>query len=95
MHLLASVTVMIDHSKVTYDLFFNSQTIRYFFQPTCLLTAWYLAPSFSLFKKESSWITQGLRDEAIKSQAIDKIRQLHSLQDLPADLRDICLKVTP
>src|SRR5690349_454996 len=89
MHLLTSITLMIDHSKVSYDLFFNSQTIRYFFQPTCLLTGLYFTPSFSLFKQESSWIAQGLKDEAIKSQAIDEVKQLHTLHDLPEQIKEL------
>lgn len=79
MHLLASVTLMVHHSKVTYDLFFHSETIRYFFQPTCLLTAWYLAPSFSLFKKGTLWQVQGINDEEVKLQAIESIKELQSI----------------
>ena len=78
MHLLASVTLMVHHSKVSYDLFFHSETVRYFFQPTCLLTAWYLAPSFSLFKKGTSWQVRGINDEGVKLQAIETLKDLQS-----------------
>ncbi len=73
MHLLTSAIFHINNHPVSYNLFLQPDTMKYLFAPSCLLTAWHLAPSFWLHQKGSEWLLHGTDIEEIRQQAIEKL----------------------
>jgi hypothetical protein len=79
MQLLSSVVLFVKDQQASYNLFLEPDTLRYLFSPTTLTAAWYLLPSFWLYKTGAEWKLKGVDDEELKMQAIDKVCSLDSV----------------
>lgn len=73
MLLLSSADFVIQDSEVSYNLYIDQSTGKYFFKPTIFANKNIFPPSFWMYRAGASWKFEGISDKELKDQAIEEI----------------------
>ena len=70
---LFSTTLFVQKNPVLYNVFMDSSTGRYFFEPNKFANQSIYPPSFFTIREDGRWVFDGITDYELKDQAIDDI----------------------
>jgi hypothetical protein len=73
MLLLSSADFLFQDSMVSYNLYVDQITGKYFFKPTIYANRNICPPSFWLYREGASWKFEGIPDKDLRDQAIEEI----------------------
>jgi hypothetical protein len=73
MLLLSSSVFFIQDNEVSYNIYIDRETGRYFFKPTVYENRNICPPSFWVTRKGSSWEFDGITNKELKDQAIEEL----------------------
>lgn len=73
MLLLSTGVLFIQDNEVSYNIYIDQETGKYFFKPTVYENRNICPPSFWMIRKGSSWEFDGITDKELEGQAIEEL----------------------
>lgn len=80
MQSLFTTTLMVRDEEVTYQVYQETSTGRYNFQPKAPEVGLYSSPSFWMYKKQQDWVFLGIANSIVEIQAKKKLTTFLELQ---------------
>ncbi|MEI6949988.1 hypothetical protein V9K67_22575 [Paraflavisolibacter sp. H34] len=80
MSFLFSTTFYVHGNPVSYHIYLDKATRKYFFKPTLYTNRNIYPPSFYAQRQEANWTFEGLADLELQEQAAEDMSMYHSIE---------------